>query len=186
MTVSVRIALLLAAIGTAPGCLVVNLHPAYDDESIGWDQALVGTWRDAEDNVTIEIEADEWRSYRVRYVHPIETGDLTAYLTIVGDTRYLDVMPVRGKDAGSFLVPVHAVLRVRLDGDTMTITPLSYDWFVDRARGGGRVAGLACAFDQKENALISSPTAAFRSWLRQKPHDGLMFGASAVFTRVKG
>jgi hypothetical protein len=180
-----RVVPILVAILCAPGCLVVHLSPIYDEETIGWDPSLVGSWRDAEDNVTITIEADEWKSYRVHYVHPIEAGDLTAYLTVVGNDRYVDLMPVRGKDHGSFLVPIHALLRLRLDGDRLEVTPLSYDWFADRSRTAMRVRGLGYTFDQKENAMIVSPTAALRAWLRAQPPDGAMFGASAVFTRVK-
>ena len=47
------------------------------------------------------VERGEWKSYRIHYVHPIETGDLTAYLTAIGNERYLDVMPSRGEDRGS-------------------------------------------------------------------------------------
>ena len=80
-----RVWLLVAALLAAPGCLVVSLHPVHDDESIGYDPALVGTWTDAEDNASITIEPGEWRSYKVHYVHPIETGDLTGYLTAIDD-----------------------------------------------------------------------------------------------------
>lgn len=179
------LALLVAGLCAAPGCLVISVNPAYDDESIGFDPALVGTWQDADDNASITIERGEWKSYRVHYVHPIETGDLTGYLTAVDDTRYLDVMPARGEDRGSFLIPVHLVLRVRLEGDELELTPLSYDWFLDRLRAGTPVAGLKVTLDQKENALIVSPAARLRDWLRVQPAAGRMFGAGAVFTRKR-
>lgn len=180
-----RIVVLIAALASAPACLVLGMHPVYDGDTIGWDPALVGTWRDADDNVTVKIEADEWKSYRIHYVHPIESGDLTAYLTIVGDNRYVDLTPVRGKDPGSFVIPIHAFARVRLDGDTLELTPLAYDWFLDRSRAGAKVSGLAYTFDQKLNALILSPTAAVRGWLRQQPPEAAVFGAPAVFVRMK-
>ena len=179
---SIRVAVAAIALAGTEGCLVLSLNPLYDDDSIGWDPALIGSWRDADDNVSLEIQADEWRSYRIHYVHPIETGDLTGYLTTVGDHRYLDVMPLRGKDYGSFLAPVHATLRVRLDGDTLEVVPLSYDWFSERSRRG-RIAGLSNVFDQKQNALITSPTVPFRNWLRVQPADGAVFGAPAEFKR---
>jgi len=61
-------------------------------------------------------------------VHPIETADLTGYLTMIGRERYLDATPARAEDRGSFLIPVHALLRVRVDGDRPELTALSYDW----------------------------------------------------------
>jgi hypothetical protein len=178
-----RILVLVAAIATAPGCLVLALNPVYEGEQIGWEPALVGSWQNTDDKASMDIERGEWKSYKVHYVHPIETGDLTAYLTTIGDVRYLDVMPVRGEDRGSFLIPAHAVLRVTLEDNRLELTPLSYDWFFDRVRAGRGVAGLLVAMDQKENAVIMSPGARLRDWLRTQPPDGEMFGASAVFTR---
>ena len=174
--------LLLFVLASAPGCLVLGLHPAYGDESLGWDPALVGTWYSEDDRATIEIERGEWRSYRIHYVHTIETGDVTGYLTSIGDERYLDVMPARGEDRGAFTIPVHAVLRVELDGDRLELTPLSYDWFYDRLKSG-RPAGIAASLDQKENVLIVAPTARLRTWLRAQHPDAAAFGAGAVFTR---
>jgi hypothetical protein len=173
----------LLVVLAAPGCLVLTLNPAYDSDSMGWDPRLLGHWADPDDNASMEIGRAEWKSYRIHYVHPIETGDVTGYLTSLGDERYLDLMPARGGDRGSFLVPVHAVLRLRIDGDRLELTPLSYDWFADRLRRNTPVTGIAAALDQKENALLVSPTERLRSWLRAQPSDGPMFGASAVFVR---
>ena len=165
------------------GCLVLSLNAGYDDSSLGWDPDILGSWHDAEDKSSVQIDRGEWKSYRVHYVHPIETGDLTGYLTMVGDQRYLDLMPARGEDRGSFLVPVHALLRVRLEGDRLELTPLSYDWFFDRLRNAREIPGLNVVLDQKENALIVSPVGRLRDWLRAQPVDGPMFGAAATFTR---
>jgi hypothetical protein len=174
-------ALLLAACGS--GCLVVSFQPAYDDESIAWDDALLGSWFDKDDNTSMEVERSDWRSYRIRYAHPIEEGTLTAYLTAVGNERYLDLMPVRGEDRGSFLVPIHIALKVRLDGDTLELTPLSYRWFRQRFKARSGAGGLALVEDQKQNAVIASPTAQLRNWLRVQPHTGEMFGSTVVFAR---
>lgn len=178
-----RLLLLAVALALAPGCLVLSLNPVYDGDSIGWEPALLGSWQDADDKASMEIERGEWKSYRIKYVHPIETGTLTGYLTSIGDDRFLDVMPTRGEDRGSFLIPAHAVLRVRLEGDRLELVPVSYDWMNQRLRSGTRIPGLGAVLDQKENALIVSPTAALREWLRKQPKDGAMFGAAAAFTR---
>ena len=164
-------------------CLVVSINPAYSDTTIAWEPNLIGTWIDPDDKAMLQIDRSEWRSYRIHYEHPIERGDLTGYLTIIGDERYLDVMPSRGQDRGSFLIPVHALLRVRLDGDKLELTPLSYDWFEERARGDKMMQGLDVTMDQKENTLITSSVDRFREWIRAQPADGPMFGASATFTR---
>jgi hypothetical protein len=183
-TISLFIA--IASLAACSGCLVLSLQPAYDDDWLAWDPALIGSWRDADDNASLKIDAAEWRSYRLHYEHPSEKGDVTGFLTIVGDEHYLDLMPARGEDRGSFLLPAHAVLRVDLAGDELVLTPLSYDWFADRLRAGRSPGGaLSAIFDQKQNALIISPTARLRAWLRSEPKDSLAWGAPATFSRVK-
>lgn len=180
-----RVSVLALALACSPACLVLSLHPAYDGETIASEPSLAGSWVNAEDKVTLEVEPAEWRSYRITYVHPIETAVVTGYLTAIGDHRYLDVMPARGEDRGSLVVPAHAVLRVRLEDDRLELTPLSYDWFADLRRAHRRTAGLDVEADQKENALIVSQTARLRAWLRAQPAEGPMFGAPAVFTRAR-
>ena len=181
-----RVLLLAVVLVTAPGCLVLSLHPAYDDESLGWVPELLGDWQNHDDNASLLISRGEWRSYKLRYVHPIETGELTGYLTAIGDERYLDVMPARGEDRGAFMLPLHGVIRVRLEGDRLELTPLSFDWFFERAKQRAGVAGLRTAVDQKENVLLTSPSAALRTWLRAQPPGGPMFGAPATFIRKQG
>ena len=92
----------LVVTAASSGCLVLSVNPGYDDTTIAWDPHLIGHWVDADDNATLQIDRGEWKSYRIHYVHPIETGDLTGYLTAIGNERYLDVMPARGEDRGSF------------------------------------------------------------------------------------
>jgi hypothetical protein len=180
-----RAAVLALSCLALPGCLVLNLNPAYDDESLAWEPGLVGRWQNTEDNVSVEITRGEWKSYKIHYVHPIETGDLTGYLTFVGDDRYLDVMPARGEDRGSFVIPVHAVLRIRLQDDRLEVAALSYDWFFDHLKARKPIAGLGVSLDQKENALIVSPTARVRAWLRSQTADSAAIGAVATFHRQK-
>jgi len=180
-----RVLLLLLVLAASPGCLVLSLQPVYEDGWLAWDQNLIGAWHDADDNASLKIDGGEWRSYRVHYEHPIEKGDVTAFLTIVGDAHYLDLMPPKGEDHGTFLTPVHAILQVELSSDTLTLTPLSYDWFADLLKHGRSPGDLQAVFDQRQNALIVSPTSVLRAWLRKRPAGSAVWGAAATFTRVK-
>lgn len=180
-----RVLVLVVALLTAPGCLVLTISPSHDRDSLVWEPALVGEWQSQDDNSSLSIQQSEWQSYAIEYVHPIEKGRLTGYLTTIGRERFLDVMPARGEDRGAFLLPLHALVRVGLEDDRLELTPLSYDWFFDRLKKKAPIAGLHVVLDEKENALILSPAAAVRAWLRKQVADGPVFGAGAVFTRVK-
>jgi hypothetical protein len=181
-----RILVILFAALVSQACLVLSVNPAHDHESLVWEPALLGEWSNDEDRSSLKIDRAEWQSYRIEYVHPIETGQLTGYLTRIGAATYLDVMPARGQDRGSFLVPVHATLRLALEQDRLEVTALSYDWFFDQVTKRAGVAGLTVALDEKDNALIVSPTSRLRAWIAQQPPTSAVFGASAVFTRKPG
>lgn len=183
---AVRRLLLLATVLIAtPGCLVVTMNPSHTRDTAVWEPALVGEWQNVDDASSMTIERGEWHSYTIEYTHTIEKGRLTGYLSTIGKGRYLDVMPARGEDHGSFLLPLHVVLRVALDGDRLELTPLSYDWFSDRLQKKVPIAGLNVVLDEKENALIASPTAAVRAWIGRQPAGSPAFGPGAVFVRKK-
>ena len=181
-----RLMVVVAALALAPACLVVTVNPTHDRDALVWEPGLLGTWQNADDKSSVTIERGEWQSYRIHYVHPIETGDLTGHLTTIGKARYLDLMPATGQDRGSFLVPVHLTLRVNLAGDRLEVTALSYDWFLDRVKSRTGVPGLNVVLDEKENTLIASPASVVRGWIARQPADGGMFGASATFVRSGG
>jgi hypothetical protein len=180
MRTSLLVVVALVA-SASSGCLVLSLHPAHDDASIVWDPALVGTWVNDEDRVTAVLGRGEWRSYRIDYEHPIEKGTLTGYLTTLGAQTYLDVSPVRGQDHGSFLIPVHALLRIERQAETLTVQALDYDRFSRAAKQGG-LPGLPMTVDQKQNTILTASTVAFRKWLKAGAVEP-MFGARAVFKR---
>lgn len=180
-----RLLLFVAILATAPGCLVVSVTPSHTRDSLVWEPALLGVWQNVDDASSMTIERGEWQSYTVEYAHTIEKGRLTGYLSTIGKERYFDVMPARGEDHGSFLLPVHVVLRLGLDGDRLELTPLSYDWFFDRVQKKIAIPGLGVVLDEKENALIVSPTAALRAWMARQPAAAGSFGPGAVFVRKK-
>jgi hypothetical protein len=180
-----RLLLLATILLTAPGCLVVAVNPSHDRDSLVWEPGLVGEWQNVDDASSMKIERGEWQSYTIEYAHTIEKGRLTGYLSTIGKERYLDVMPARGEDHGSFLLPLHVVLRVRLDGDRLELAPLSYDWFFDRVQKKVAIPGLNVVLDEKENALIVSSTAALRAWIARQPATARSVGPAAVFVRKK-
>jgi hypothetical protein len=162
------------------GCLVVSLQPAYDDQSVVFDEALLGQWENAEDGERATIERGEWRSYRITYVDRTATRTFHGNLTKVGMTLLLDVTEVRGTDPGPLLVPVHCLVRVAVAGDTLTAARLDYDRFM-RARTQKTMGFPSSAIDDRRNAVITVPTSDLRRWLLKIPADA--FAAPATFTR---
>lgn len=146
-----------------------------------FDEALLGQWENAEDGERAIIERGEWRSYRISYTDRSATRAFQGNLTKAGATTLLDLTELRGTDPGPFIVPVHAVLRVTLDANTLTVARLDYDRFM-RARTQKGSGLPPSAVDDRRNAVITAPTRDLRQWISTAPAD--TFGVPATFTRT--
>ena len=166
---------------TSSGCLVLSLQPAYDAESVAFDEGLIGVWSNIDDQTQATIERGEWRSYKVTYKDRFASQALQGNLTRVGDVAYLDLTEVRGSEASLYLVPVHGIIRVEMHGDTMLASLLDYRWFSLHMEQKS-VAGLTTAFDDRRNAVIAATTADVRRWLEHVPDDAV--AAPMTFKRV--
>lgn len=181
LRVSWILALIVIATSTQ-ACLVLGLDRFYDEPSITFDERLLGNWRDADDNVTVTVERSDWRSYRIQYVHPTETGALTGYLFKQGSVIYLDLVPVRGKDFGSFVVPAHGLVRVTFGTDPreVTVAPLSFDWF---AKGPPERTSLRPMKGERDQILLAASGPELHGWLKSRPATDPAFGPDAIFRK---
>ncbi len=170
---------------SSQACLVLGLDRFYDEPSITFDERLIGNWRDADDNVTVTIEKSDWRSYRIQYVHPTETGALTGYLFKQGAATYLDLVAVRGKDFGSFVVSAHGLVRVTFGTDPrdVTIAPLSFDWFTKGLADRTLPAAMQPTKGERDQILLAGGRADFLAWLAARPDPDPAFGPDAVFRK---
>jgi hypothetical protein len=184
-THAVRILALSAActlLLSAPGCIVVTLHPVYDDGTIEFDDGLVGTWKSDEDDTTVRIERGEWRSYRLTVQTPRDSTSLSAHLTRVGDQQLLDVMPVTGIDLATLSIAVHGVFRVSRDGDALAVSPIDYEAARHALPGG---LGIPAVMDGRQNVVITAGTPDVRRWLAKRSAGDGLFGAGSTLRKVQ-
>jgi hypothetical protein len=167
----------------SPGCLVLGLQPFYVEKEIIFNDQLLGQWHDVDDNVTVTVEKSDWRSYRIKYVHPTESGGLTAYLVSKGKTLYLDLTPLRGQDFGSFIVPGHALVKLSIGAQQITVTPLSYDYFKKGLAGRTLPAALAATTGERDQIILGASRESLSQWLAARPSPDPAFGPGAVFKR---
>jgi hypothetical protein len=177
----VRFAAVVLAAFASSGCLVLSLQPAYDDKSIVFEESLLGSWSSSEDQVQATIERGEWRSYKITYTDHSATRTFQGNLTKIGAAQLIDLTESRGADPGPYLVPVHAVYRLEIKGDTLTAAPLDYGWFT-RAMQQKLLSRLTVSFDDRRNTVIASSTPELRRWLAKPPAD--VFAAPMTFERV--
>jgi len=159
---------------------VVTLQPAYDDQSVTFNEALLGQWENAEDGTRATIERGEWRSLKITYVDRTSTRVFQGNLTKIGASTFLDLTEMRGADPGPFLVPVHGVARIAVKDDAIEVALLDYDWFI-RAMGRKTLGRLRTAVDDRRNAVITATTGELKRWLAQTPAGA--FAAPATFNR---
>ena len=175
-----RIAALLIIAACSNACIVVALQPVYDDESIVFDERLVGQWENADDRTAATIDRAEWRSYRVVYTDRSTTTTFGGNLTRIGEGLVLDLTQARGVDAGPYLVPVHGIYRIQLTGDTFSASPPDYGWFA-RAIAMNKLGRLKAAFDGRRNVAVAASTSELRAWLARAPDEA--FAVPMKFVR---
>jgi hypothetical protein len=173
-------ALLLWLSTMSTGCLVLALQPAYDTESVVFEEALIGEWENTDDGAKATIARGEWRSYRVTYTDRFASRAFQGNLTRIGAATYLDLTEMRGADPGPYLVPVHGLLRITLANDGITAAMLEYGWFT-RAMLQKSPGRPALALDDRRNVVMTAPSGELRRWLQRAPSDA--FGAPMTFVR---
>jgi hypothetical protein len=175
------LSLLVAAL-LSSGCLVLALQPAYDAESVVFDETLLGSWENRTDGATAALERGEWRSYKITYSDRSVTRPFQGNLTRIGMTAFLDLTEMRGADPGPFLVPLHGVMRVTIEPDELTVSLLDYAWF-GRVLQEKSFGGLALALDDRRNVVMTGPTGEIRRWLMRAPDAA--FSAPMIFRKVR-
>ena len=162
-------------------CLVSSLQPIYDDESIVFDEALVGTWANKESEVTVAITRGEWRSYHVAFTDRFGTTRWTAHMATVGPARLLNVRPEDGIERPAFLVATNGFMQVQIETAGVRVREPEYAVVLERLKSGK--LGLDAAIDLKQNVLITSPSSKVRAWLAAALKDEALWADWKTFTR---
>jgi hypothetical protein len=165
-----RIAALIVIAACSNACIVVALQPAYDDDSIVFEERLIGQWENPDDGTAATIDRAEWRSYKVTYTERSTTTTFRGNLTKIGDGLVLDLTQSRGVDAGPYLTPVHGIYRVEVSGDMLSASAPDYAWFT-RSMASKKLGRLGAAFDGRRNITIVAPTSELRAWLAHAPDE---------------
>jgi hypothetical protein len=164
------------------GCLVSSLHPAYDDRSIVFDEALLGEWEDRESEISATVSRAEWRSYHIAFTDRFGTTRFTGHLTTIGAARVLNVLPQDGLEKPAFVVATNGLMQIEIDGARVRVR--EPDYAVVRERAQARKLGLTVATDMKQNVLITVPTPELRKWLAAALKDEPLWAEWKTFTRI--
>ena len=171
--------LLLAAAGTlmCTGCSdFVSLRPFVTDKDAVQDARLLGVWVD-EDGEVYTVSQDG-NGYAIGYSEKKASTvyHLTGKMLKAGDARILDLTPV---EEDAFRIPVHAPLRVWMEGATLRVAFLGSKWLLEQARAKLAVQEVG------DRLLITSPGEAVTRFLATYGGDDRAHADPGVLTRQK-
>jgi hypothetical protein len=163
------------------GCLVSSLHPAYDDASIVFDEALLGDWEDRESELSVSVARGEWRSYQIAYTDRFGTTRFTGHLTTIAGARVLNILPQDGLEKPAFIIATNGFVQIEIDSARVRVREPDYAVVLERVRA--RKLGVEAATDVKQNVLITESSAKLRKWLAAALKDETLWAEWKTFTR---
>ena len=176
-----RCALLIGVALVSSGCLVSSMQPIYDDDTIVFDEGLVGRWENREAEVSVEITRGQWRSYHVAYTDRFGTTRFTGHVTRIGPGRFLNLRPEDGLERPAFLVATNGILQIDATPSGVRVREPEYATLLERIKAD--TAGTPAAVDLKNNVVLTGSPARVRSWIEASLKDDLLWAEWKTFTR---
>ena len=106
---------------TITGCIPTSIHPLYNDQTITYDENLVGKWTNGESTWQFTPAGDN--SYDLKVIEDNKKAQLVVHMVEFGGMRFLDLFPGENEalenTAATYqilLVPTHTFMKVdRMD-----------------------------------------------------------------------
>lgn len=186
-----------AVLAMLPACHavgVVSVHPLFDDRAAIWDARLAGTWIAVDDDsgdlfARLLIErVDTTRQYRL-WVPGQDSNQTLLTLGDIDGARFADYYSLRvlGRSpddmpADHLLLPVHAMSKVLINGDTLLLPFLTTRSEAFGAALWRDVAHTILA--DSEVILLTGPSDEVRRFLAAHAGDSLIFRDTLVYIRL--
>lgn len=123
------------------GCYVQSLNPFYTKKVVIDFPEIVGDWNVIQhgNNYIPYAKQEPWR-FKKNSVEIVDDKGIQSLMRTTyfkfGDTVFMDSTPTDpeeqsgvGKYWVAHVYPVHLLCKVIVEGDTLTLMPLNYDWF---------------------------------------------------------
>lgn len=152
---------------TAAGCIITSFHPFYTEDAVIELPEIKGEWQlvsIGEDKVDKD-EHEPW-SFGKDTIEILEPAGQRSVLDTtyfkVQNTVFLDTTAVEAdeNDVGLWwamhVVPTHLLSKVMLEGDSLRIVPLDYEWFEDNTDNSE--GDLPSITDDKSRVILYTAT----------------------------
>ncbi len=116
------------------GC-IPSLHPLYTDETLIFDEALIGKWKinDKNDEQIWQFSKAGEKEYELRILQAGKEGRFAAHLLELDGKTYLDLYPAENKTMENLndtykmhLIAAHTFLKVNIAGSNLKL-----NWFMN-------------------------------------------------------
>jgi hypothetical protein len=171
------IVLLLLISLVLSGCLIQSLTPFYTEDSLVQLPEIYGSWRlihdDSGDVSKANIQPWQFTGSRVTTFdgRGLEAKLQVKYFSIDG-TVFMDITagdPYTSSVSeiwAMHVAPVHTVVKVVIDEDTLVLTPLNYDWF-ESALALHEISLPAIKLETANMTVFNPPSEAWMALLRK-------------------
>jgi hypothetical protein len=164
------------------GCNTPSLNPLASDDKVVEDAGLVGTWIPQEDNgkpntdEKYNVTAQDDKAYQVTIVRVDEKEkkpqEFGVKLVQLGSDRYIDLtIPKSAKKElepyGTTVAPMHNIIKMKRDGDTLTIWPMTDD-AVGKALKDGTLKIPYAKYGEDEDPVLTATTKELQAFLGGK------------------
>jgi hypothetical protein len=144
---------MLAILTVIVGC-IPSLNPVYTDETLTFEPALLGVWRQPDANALWDFKKFDDKSYRLSYTDDNgQIGHFVGRLARLEGELFLDLYPEEVKSEGNgfykfHVVPIHSIYRVKQADGQLKLAAIDFQWLdsyltqhpdeIDTATFGGR------------------------------------------------
>ncbi len=171
---------------------VVSLRPLLTEQEAAFEPGLLGTWVDADAEVTMTFERLGENGYQwtvTEFTAPgqeEEASQLRARLVHLGKALFLDVYPT---DLGTLperisylhLVSAHIFWQIRIENDSLQMALLDADWLANRIEEGEIDIAHVELWD---HFVLTAPTEKLQSLLSKYADEEKAFPFSLTFRRT--
>lgn len=182
---NIRFAIVLVMALFLTGCNdFVSLYPLYDDLSLTFDPAFVGSWEVEEGETWTFKKGDEARKYKVTIADATgdegkpETHELEGGLVNLSGRLFLDLS---SDDTGLTGAPAHIFARVRIvrdygDGENkLEVAWLSHYWMEETLKQEKQLTHMPASHGK---TIITAPTLDLQDFFRRHAWDEEAFSSA--------
>jgi hypothetical protein len=174
--------LLAVALG---GCLPLSIHPLYTDDTMVFEEKLVGKWADGDE--IWQFSRDGENAYELRIVDDGKEGYFNAHLVQLENMLFLDIIPDSEtlKDVQSFyqlhLLPTHTFIRIEQTEPNLVLQMMGLDKVKEILRNDPNL--LKHEVIEDDGLVLTAAAQDLQKFIVEYANTEGVFGDEKVFSR---